>query len=541
MRIAFLSNINISIISKSLSKSHEVFEMDGYGTWVSYALQRDEKLSQFNPEMIVLLLDGNTLFPETGESRFEELNRTMTIVERLLEKYDRSYFAINSIDIHFPISNLDLEEETRKLCMKWESFIDELISNNPRCIRLNLVSLIEEIGRKSFYSSKMWYLGLIPYSMMGTNALVGEVEKIISRVTVPRKKVFIVDLDNTIWGGVVGEDGPQGIIIGNDNKGLIFKDVQRRILRIKESGILLAAISKNNINDVEQVFETNKFLVLKRKDFVNIIANWDSKSSNISLLASQLNLGEDSFVFLDDNPVEREEVRINNPAVEVVDFPDDITDLPGCIQKIYDDFFFSYSKTKEDLRKTDLYREDIQRKKALSDIGDMDNFLDSLKIRISMEHMKDSARVRVVQLLNKTNQFNTCTMRMDDIGLNEYLSNHGEVITFDVSDRFGECGLVGVICCHVNESVAYIDNFAMSCRVMGREIEKDVINSLFNHFSSRNISNVVAKYIPSAKNEPAKGLWSKLELKKIQTDSEEDLYEGIIENHTELRYELEWK
>ena len=258
------------------------------------------------------------------------------------------------------------------------------------------------------------------------------------------RKVLILDLDNTLWGGVVGESGPLGIDLSEDGTGRCYRDFQRTVKALQGTGVLLAISSKNNPADLEEVFERNPMMILRREDFACIRANWETKPQNLVEIAESLNLGLDSFVFLDDNPIEREMVKAALPMVAVPDFPEHLEQLPGWfLREIVPAWFGKYILTNEDNGKTRQYRANEERRQ-LSRSLDFDEFLRDLQIECGMRVDPVEQTARIAQLTQKTNQFNLTSRRYQITDIEHFLgSSSHAVLLLDYRDRFGDEGSVG--------------------------------------------------------------------------------------------------
>ena len=292
---------------------------------------------------------------------------------------------------------------------------------------------------------------------------------------------------------------------------------------MQKKGVMLAIVSKNNVEDVDEVFRKHPYLVLKHEDFVAEKINWNAKSDNLMQLAKELNIGLDSFVFLDDNPAEREEVRAGCPEVEVANFPEDTTLLPKTIKEIYDRYFKSLETTKEDTRKTEQYRKNAKRQEIKNKAAGLDGYLKELEITAKIHLMKDGEMNRVVQLVGKTNQFNLSTTRYSSQEVMSFLSSDkSDIVVAQVEDKFGDEGLVAVIFIRYDGDMAYIDDFLMSCRVMGRNLEKVMIAEVCQWIGKtrHNIQSIIGRYIKSPKNSPVEYLYDGLGFELVSEDSE---------------------
>lgn len=515
MRIALLSNVNLDMLRQPLTASrHDVFETEGYGGWASYALDAHEGLSDFSPECIFLILDGCTLLESCGseEEGEDELRRAAQAAGALASRYGKGVVAVSTIDFRrrriAPADRPAPEEHWRRF---WDGRLEALAQEHRNLRRFELSALIEDHGRLGMYSDKMWYRASLPYSVKGVSALAAAIDAFAAALTRPRKKVLVTDLDYTLWGGVAGEAGPHGIELGGSLLGAAYRDAQKRMAEISKTGVLLAVASKNNPEDVAAVFRENRQMLLREEDFVAICANWEPKAENIRKMALDLNLGLDSFVFLDDNEVEREAVRMALPEVSVAEFPADPANLPQAVSKLYDDFFWSWSATGEDGARTAQYRQEAKRRQEMSVAASLEEFLLSLNMVIVLDEVRDETFDRVVQLLNKTNQFNTNTLRLDSPALSEYLKRPGRrVYTASLSDRHGDSGLIAVLMLALEGDTAVVENFLMSCRVMGRQVEDAVIACVESRAREGGCVRMAASYAPTAKNKPVERLWDRL-------------------------------
>ncbi|TJX13953.1 HAD-IIIC family phosphatase [Tissierella creatinini] len=534
-KIILLSNVNLEVLNEALSKDNDIYHIEGYNQWVQYAIDQ-EKMNNIKPRLIFLLLDGYPLFKDISDIS-QELNNNMAYIEKLASNNPSVPIYVSNIDIQ-PLKIIqgdDIRPE-HKIMEQWEEALKDCIQRNINLHLFDLRTIIENLGRENFYSNQMWYLGSIPCSIKGINLLSERINKIIKSQSQARKKVLILDLDNTLWGGVLGEDGLEGIQLSNSYIGAAYKDAQMRIKELQGLGVLLAIVSKNNEEDVMKVLKDHPHMVLKEDDFVAIYANWNPKSSNILDMANRLNLGLDSFVFLDDNPVEREAVRLAIPEVVVAEFPKDVANLPNVIVEISRDYFFSTRLTKEDFEKTGQYQQESKRQKVLENSASIEDYLRSLEIIVNLHEMTEAQIERVAQLTQKTNQFNLMTGRYSAEQLVEYKSNNNNhIYVANVSDKFGDSGLVFVMMVSTDGNVATIDNLLMSCRVMGRFIEDTAINSIEQKLMAQGITEIKAKFIPTAKNKPVVNLMDRLGYAMVNSEDDIKNYARILGEECEDR------
>lgn len=315
-------------------------------------------------------------------------------------------------------------------------------------------------------------------------------------IALKRKKCIVLDLDNTLWGGVLGEDGISGIKIGGDYPGKAFAFFQKSLLQLSKAGVILAVCSKNNEADVLEAWEKNPFMVLKKEHFAAYRINWTDKATNIKELAEELNIGLDSFVFVDDNPTERELIKQLLPMVSVPEFPAQPYELPVFFKQLVEDYFKVYSITEEDKKKTEQYKANAARAQAQHSFADFGAFLESLDIQITIEPANEFNIPRIAQMTQKTNQFNLTTRRYTDADVKGFLANGWKIWCISVADRFGDNGITG--CIMVDGDT--IDTFLLSCRILGKGIEKAFIRKILALLKEDGVETVKASYLPTAKN-----------------------------------------
>lgn len=549
VHIGIFSNVNLDLLQRPLEKEHQIYFPPGYGQWIQETISPSEELRSFHPDAIFIILDGSALIAnlsELGEIK-TLLSNTADHCMNLARLYPSAKIFVSTIDIRpTKILPADTTRPEHQLMEFWESSVAQLTRQASNIHLFDLRGLIENLGRENVYSDKMWYLGSIPYNMLGITALSSKISDKIREISLTRKKVLVTDLDNTLWGGVLGEDGEEGISIGNDHEGAIYRDTQLRIKDLTNMGVLLAIVSKNNYDDVLHVLATHTQMILRPDDFVAIMANWDDKAYNIQKIAQDLNLGLDSFVFLDDNPVEREAVKQTLPDVTVADFPTDITKLPRIIENLAQTCFPILTLTTEDIAKTEMYQQEMQRKSVLNASASMEDYLRSLEIKITLGEMTEEQLDRVSQLTQKTNQFNLVTNRYSPEEIRTYANKpENYIYTAKVSDRFGDSGLVFLMMISTTGTMAHVDNLLMSCRVMGRHIEDAVLTSVEKHLSLLGVSEITAEYIPTRKNVPVINLLERLGYEVVNIDPSGTKYYrrvlGVCVPDRKMVSDIEWR
>ena len=343
---------------------------------------------------------------------------------------------------------------------------------------------------------KYWFISQMGMNPKFSKAFAEWFQRKLEEVALKRKKCLVLDLDNTLWGGVLGEDGIEGIRLGGNYPGKAFHSFQEALLELSKSGVILTVCSKNNEADVLEAWEKNPFMVLKKDSFATWRINWTDKATNIKELADELNLGLDSFVYIDDNPSERELIKQALPMVEVPVFPTQPYELPVFFKAIVEQYFRVYSVTNEDKKKTEQYKANAQRARVQRSFVDFDAFLESLEIQITIETANEFIIPRIAQLTQKTNQFNLTTKRYTDADIRSFLQNGWKIWCISVADKFGDSGITGCILFNGDT----IDTFLLSCRILGKGIEIAFLKTILSLQKEMGVKSIRADYFPTTKN-----------------------------------------
>ena len=451
MKIAILSNATVEMLARMLGDEHAVWTPPGFGAWVEIALAPPADLISFSPDIIAILLDER-FSNDDARSRIDD--------------------AVALLAATFP---------------------------KTKVVVPDLKAILSDLGDTA-YDERMWELAKMPWSM---EALL-EIKKLFT----PVKKVLALDLDNTLWKGVVSEDGVDAI---EPNELL-----QRKALMLKECGVVLVALSKNNPEDVAPALRDARML-LHEDDFAAIRVNWDAKSLNLSDVARELNVGIDSFVFVDDNPGNRAEMRASLPEVTITPFPPDLS--------LY---FHSAALTDEDRMRTAHYKAESLRREEASRLS-LDDYLRSLDIKNEIHLITEEEFARVAQLAQKTNQFNVCTNRWteDDVRSFAADSRHA-ILTLHSSDRFGDLGLVAFVHATIDGDAAEIVDWVMSCRAMNRRIEFVMEDEVERALASRGVKKISATWKRTAKNNPVENLFDSFGFELVESTPELRRYKRLI-------------
>ena len=367
-----------------------------------------------------------------------------------------------------------------------------------------------ELAGPDAQDPRYWYLGKIPFGPKVFQLAAADIRAALAGVLGQARKLVVVDLDDTLWGGIIGDDGVEGIRLGgHDAVGEAFADFQDALLALKRRGVLLAIASKNDEEVALHAIRSHPEMRLRETDFVGWRINWNDKAANIAALVQELNLGLQSVVFLDDNPAERARVAEELPEVLVPELPKDKLHYARTLRALA--CFDTTAINAEDLARTEMYAAERQREAAQSSgAGSLEDWLASLELEVTVEPLDAGNLKRIVQLLNKTNQMNLATRRLTEGELTDWVAGGDRALWgLRVQDRFGDSGLTGIVSvdCPAGSDEASVVDFVLSCRVFGRQIERLMTAVAVDHARARGRRALVATYRPTAKNKPTIEFW----------------------------------
>lgn len=377
-------------------------------------------------------------------------------------------------------------------------------------------SIAAAYGTKAWVDWRLWFHAKQPMAFDAIPHYVRSLAALVASVYTAGVKCVVVDLDNTLWGGVIGDDGVRGIRVRQgDAGGEAYLAFQTYLLRLRRRGIVLAICSKNSDENARLPFLEIEDMKLRLTDFVVVKANWNPKPQNIREIAEELNLGLESFVFVDDNPVERQHVRTELPMVKVVELPDDPADYPYALDRTK---WFEVSKvSNEDVGRTRQYQDNAQRQQLAASAGDYQAYLRTLEQRATLTGFRPDQLERIAQLINKTNQFNLTTRRVSGTDVEE-LARRDDIVKVAVrlEDRFGDNGLIAVCYGVVMERSLLVTQWLMSCRVFNRGVEQLTMNRLVEIAASRGLAQIVGEYRPTKKNNIVQDLYPRLGFTRLE-------------------------
>lgn len=365
---------------------------------------------------------------------------------------------------------------------------------------LDVAGLAETVGLARWHDPTQWNLAKLPFSDAAVPLYADHVCRLIAAQKGKSRRCLVLDLDNTLWGGVIGDDGLEGIQIAQgDAVGEGFLSVQRYALALRERGVVLAVSSKNNDDVARLPFQQHPEMLLREDHIAVFQANWNDKATNIMAIAEELKLGLDSFVLLDDNPVERDLVRQMLPDVAVPELPEDPAQYARTLAAA--GYFEAVTFSDEDRKRAGFYQDNARRLSLQKQAGDLDSYLASLQMEITFQPFDATGRARIAQLISKSNQFNLTTRRYSEAQVEE-MSRDGSCWTLQVrlSDKLGDNGMISVLICRKRAADWEIDTWLMSCRVLGRRVEQMVLREILDHAKREGASRLIGVYRPTERN-----------------------------------------
>ncbi len=391
----------------------------------------------------------------------------------------------------------------------------------PTDLLLDVAALAETIGLAGWHSPAQWNMAKLPFANEYVPLYADHVARLIAAWRGKSRKCLVLDLDNTLWGGVIGDDGLDGIRVAQgDPVGEAFLSVQQLALALRQRGVVLAVSSKNTDETARQPFRQHPEMLLREDHIAVFQANWDDKARNLQAIAEALSFGLDALVFLDDNPVERGLIRRALPQVAVPELPDDPALYARTLAAA--GYFESLAFSDEDRRRADFYRDNARRHGLRAQATDLAGYLASLQMEITFRPFDSTGRARIAQLINKSNQFNLTTRRYSEAEV-AALEQAADCFTLQVhlSDTFGDNGMISVVICRPHaEDTWEIDTWLMSCRVLGRGVEDMVLREILQHARQRGIGRLLGVYRPSERNGMVSDHYSKLGFTAIGRDAD---------------------
>lgn len=500
-----------------------------FGQVIRDLMAPDSVMRQTNLDACVVILDEQGLFQMDWRLPAEQQNKMLSEkVDMLIDalstyaEYASCPLLVNTLISPLAPRHGLLEQvspsATGTHVLNLNRKMGELALKKTNVILLDTPTAFSALPLEECFSQKMWYYGKIPFSSQAFKALAGAVVDAMVLLKQGPKKVLALDMDNTLWGGVIGEDGLEGIRCDDEFPGCAFKDFQRECLRLKSQGFLLVVLSKNE-EDAFQVFDKHQGMLLQKDDFTATKINWKPKPDNIRELAEILNLGLNSFIFLDDSPHERQAMRELCPEVMVPELPEDPALRPLFLRGLRETWVTRL--TSEDANRTELYQNQVQRDALQKESKSFDDYLNGLQQKLVMAPLNEVNLGRIAQLHMRTNQFNLTTERLDESALSAMMNNEKALVLCGrAEDRFGDHGIIITSVCQIEDRVAELRTLLMSCRVIGRNVEVAFLDQIVKALQNKGVEKVKGRFIASRKNAQVKDFYQRCGFKKVsESDS----------------------
>jgi FkbH-like protein len=510
---------------KALAALHGIELMVRVGEFNSYSqevIEPNSWLYDFDPDIIILAVQTRDLAPalwvgtldssvQASEDHLQESVSLFATLFKLLRSRCAASVIVQNLELPIQMSAgiMDLRKSVSQ---------SEIIRSINRALSLEALkyegiyildydALVSRHGRAHWTDEKKWLASRAPVSSQCLIYLAKEYLKFIVPLCGRGAKALVIDLDNTLWGGIIGEDGIDGIKIGSECPGAPYLELQRTILSIADRGILLAICSKNNQIDAMEVLENHPAMLLRSKHFAATRINWNDKAQNLREIAMELNVGLDSIAFLDDNPAERQRVKLAIPEIIIVELPEDPMGYAAALRA--SPVFECLAITVEDRDRAKYYSDQRGRRQLESSSASIEEFYRSLEMRAEIVQVNTLTLTRFARLTQKTNQLNTTTRRYSENEILGMLGNPAwNLFGVRIVDRFGDNGIVGAIFMKKVGATAEIDTFLLSCRVIGRTVETTMLAHACGIATRSNCRWLTGWFLPTRKNVPAAKIYS---------------------------------
>ena len=369
------------------------------------------------------------------------------------------------------------------------------------------------MAKKIFLIIKQFHIGDIQIAFNYIPHLAYELMGYVKPMFGINRKCIVLDLDNTLWGGIVGEDGFDGIELGQTPNGKAFVEFQKQILSLWQQGIILAINSKNNSDDAMKVIRDHPDMILREKHFASIQINWNDKAQNLKQIAAEINIGLNSIVYFDDDKLNQERIKQEFPEVLTIEIPNDPSQYSSMLTDLND--FNVLQKTEEDTKRGEMYAQQRQRKQFENTVSNLDQFLKQLDIKVKIKKSSEFLIPRISQLTLKTNQFNLTTRRYQEEEIRKFSKDENFVVgCVQVLDKFGDNGITGAYIVKKNETSWILDTFLLSCRIIGRGVEDAMLSHILKDAKNNGIKEFKAEFISTQKNKPAENFLLEFGFKK---------------------------
>ncbi len=534
LHLGLVSNATTNFLAPALSGTALRYGIDltittaGFGQTIQEAIAPNSHINQAKPDAILIAMDQRGFgFPtHFTPSTTDYIAEAMESIHTLRQGFHQAgcntlIFQTLSQPPEPLFGHLDRLTSSASACML-HAFNAQLSTTIHASTDLlfDCAHLAASVGLEQWHDPLQWNLAKLSFAQKFLPLYADHVLRLLAAMRGRSRKCLVLDLDHTLWGGVIGDDGLAGIRLGQgDPIGEAFVAIQNMALALKNRGIVLAVCSKNDAETARLPFRQHPDMVLKESDIAVFMANWHHKSDNLQQIAQQLNIGLDALVLLDDNPVERAQVQATLPAVAVPEMPTDPALFPRVL--LAAGYFEAIAFTSDDQHRADHYQANQERNRLAETTQDLTAFLQALEMQLTLSPFDATGRQRITQLINKTNQFNLTTKRYTETEIKS-MEQDKTLFTLQarLSDRFGDTGMISIVICRQQPDAWEIDSWLMSCRVMNRHVEHLIFAQLVHHATLAGATYLKGHFIPSPRNTPVQDHYQQLGFYKVAETAE---------------------
>ena len=545
LKIAILSSFTAYGIKEVLFvKCNELgidcdFYVGNYNQYSQEILDKNSGLYKFGPDLIILFIDVRSIFGDNYllpysigdqqrkkfvEGKLEELK---SLAEKIKSNSEAKILLHNfEIPTFSPLGILENKQKFGLIetVETLNSELRETFKNDKQVFVFDYDAFCSKIGKNNAIDYKMYYLGDMKLNLQYMPELCNEYMAYTKPLMSLAKKCIVLDLDNTLWGGIIGEDGLGGIKLGPTPEGRPFMEFQQYLLSLFNRGVILAINSKNNYDDAIEVFRKHPHMLLKEDNFAAMQINWDDKIANMKAIAEELNIGTDSFVFIDDDKANRQMIKEAFPEINVVEMPEDHSLYLKTLMEIND--FNTLQITEEDKKRGHMYVQQRKRTEVQKSTTNLTDFLRNLDMVVMVEKANKFNIPRISQLAQKTNQFNMTTKRYMEEDIKKFSEDKNFLVfSVKVEDKFGDNGITGAAIVKKSKDAWNIGTFLLSCRVIGRKIEETSLAYIEREAKKAGAKKITADFIPTKKNSVAKGFYKSSGFNMAKKEKEKEVWE----------------
>lgn len=549
-KIAFLGNITLDLIEPVILAEASALGIiprsykGGFDNALPEVLNPESAFHSFNANLIISGFWLESLAPSLAnryislndQERSDEINRVISTIRdfiRAIRKKSSSPVLLNNFipptATTLGILDSQMEQGHFGLVRKLNAELLKIAKDNADVYIVDWERIALRIGTENAIDLRYWQIGRAPLSRHIMIPLGIEYGRFIRALNGKSRKCLVLDCDNTLWGGIVGEDGLEGIKLGDTYPGSCFRDFQQQVLNLHDRGVILALCSKNNEEDVLEVLREHPEMILREKHFATWQINWNNKAENLQRIAQDLNIGIESLLFVDDNEFECNLVRDQLPEVAVLHMHGDTSSFANRL--VEGGYFDSLSYSNEDKKRTQMYKADINRKTEYETSTSLEEYLEKLELVATIGFPDELKLPRVAQLTQKTNQFNLTTRRytLDDIR-SFSKDEDSDVFFAHLQDKYSELGIIGVVILKYEDELAIIDSFMLSCRALGRGMEKSLLINVIRHVKEKGYTRIRGEYLPTAKNAQVEKFYPMAGFSEISSDNGHQTWEFDLNN-----------